>query len=175
MAKVQFNKLKCKCEDKVETIVFNDETIEVKQYLPIQEKLGLIGRVIMYAHEQDHNYANPVKAKSITSVEIIMSYTNISFTDKQKEDIAKLYDMIAGSGLLEAVIAAIPENELRAVYQGVDDTIESFYKYQNSILGLLDNITTNYDNLNFDLDDLTEKIKNKDNLMFISEILDKSN
>ena len=63
MAKVPFSKLKCKINEEIKQVKLNDEiTIEVKQYLPIQEKLALIGRVIELAHMQDENYSNPVKA-----------------------------------------------------------------------------------------------------------------
>ena len=63
MAKVPFTKLKCKINIDEVPVQIGEETIAVKQYLPIQEKLGLIGKVVMAAHEQDENYSNPVKAK----------------------------------------------------------------------------------------------------------------
>jgi hypothetical protein len=48
MAKVPFTKLKLKTDDSVKHIQISDEiTIEVRQYLPIQEKLKLIGDVVM--------------------------------------------------------------------------------------------------------------------------------
>ena len=109
MAKVSFTKLKCKVETSITHIEWEGETIEVKQYLPIQEKLALIGRVIMQAHEQDENYSNPVKVDVFRGLEMIFAYTNISFTDKQKEDLPKLYDMI------DAVI----ENHSMRVQTGV--------------------------------------------------------
>ena len=41
MAKVAYSKLKLKTKDDVKLIQLNDEiTIEVKQYLPIQDKLA---------------------------------------------------------------------------------------------------------------------------------------
>ena len=42
MAKVAFSKLGLKINNDVKTVVFNEQTIEVKQYLPIEEKLNLI-------------------------------------------------------------------------------------------------------------------------------------
>jgi hypothetical protein len=76
----------------------------------------------------------------ITLLEIIFTYTNISFTEKQKEDMAKLYDMFQNSGLLELIFSNIPENEMVVLEEGIDATIESIYKYQNSILGIIDTI-----------------------------------
>ena len=61
MAKVPFSKFKCKINTDEIPVQIGEETIAVKQYLPIQEKLTLIGRVIEQAHDQDQNFANPLK------------------------------------------------------------------------------------------------------------------
>jgi len=50
MAKVTFTKLGLKVNQEIKTIEYNEQVVEIKQYLPIQEKLQLIGRVIEFAH-----------------------------------------------------------------------------------------------------------------------------
>ena len=175
MAKVPYSKLKCKTNEEIKTISFNDETIEVKQYLPIQEKLSLIGRVIELAHDQDHNYSNPVKADVLRDLEILFAYTNITFTDKQKEDTAKLYDQVYSSGLLSAVIAVIPKEEISDIGVGVYDSIESVYKYQNSILGVLDSIKADYGDMNNMFDKLKEDMASPELANFAENILSKLN
>ena len=67
MAKVAFSKLKCKINETEVPVQIGEEIVMVKQYLPIQDKLALIGRVIERAHEEDYNFSNPVKADVITS------------------------------------------------------------------------------------------------------------
>ena len=173
MAKVPYSKLKCKTNEEIKTISFNDETIEIKQYLPIQEKLSLIGRVIELAHDQDYNYSNPVKADVLKDLEILFAYTNITFTDKQKEDTAKLYDQVYSSGLLNAVIDAIPIEEVNDISVGVYDSIESVYKYQNSILGVLDTIKADYGDININIDKMIEAFKDSpENLDTLRQVLD---
>ena len=44
MAKLAFSKLSLKVNNDVKTINFNEQTIEVKQYLPVNDKLELISR-----------------------------------------------------------------------------------------------------------------------------------
>lgn len=174
MAKVPFTKLKLKTDDSVKHIQINDEiTIEVKQYLSIQEKLKLIGDIVMQAHEQDANYSNPVKAKVFRDLEIVFAYTNLSFTDKQKEDLPKLYDTLKSSGILDKIIEAIPVAEYNDVYGGVWQSIEAIYKYQNSILGILDTIKQDYSDLDFDADIIKEKISNPENLTLLKDVLTK--
>ena len=175
MAKVPYSKLKCKTNEEIKTISFNDETIEVKQYLPVQDKLSLIGRVIELAHDQDHNYSNPVKADVFRDLEMVFNYTNISFTDKQKEDIPKLYDQLVSSGLMDAIMKAIPEEERSDISIGVYDSITSVYKYQNSILGILENIKADYSDINSIMDKLKNDINSPELAQFAENVLSKLN
>lgn len=176
MAKVPFTKLKLKTDDSVKQVKINDEiTIEVKQYLPVQEKLQLIGDVVMQAHEQDANYSNPVKAEVYRDLEVVFAYSNISFTDKQKEDLSKLYDTLVSTGLIKTVIENIPEEEYSKICCGVWNTVESIYKYQNSVLGILDTIKTDYNDLNLDITQLVEQFKNSDEAETIKKLLNNLN
>lgn len=173
MAKVSFSKLKAKPVEEVKTITINGVEIEVRQYLPIQEKLALIGKVIELAHEQDYNYANPVKEDVFLALEMVFAYTNLSFTDKQKEDLPKLYDTILSSGVLDEILKAIPMKELADLRSGLDRTSKSLYKYQNSVLGLIDTISKDYSDLNFDLDELKKKIADPEQLSLVKDVLTK--
>ena len=171
MAKVPFTKLKLKVNEDSIPLQIGDETIAVKQYLPIQEKLELIGKVVMQAHEQDANYSNPVKAGAYRDLEVVFAYTNINFTDKQKEDLPKLYDMLASTGVLRQIIEAIPEREYSEVCCGVWNSIDAIYKYQNSVLGLLDTIKTDYNNMKLDIDSLNQAITDPEMLEFVKGLL----
>ena len=107
------------------------------------------------------------------TLEILYAYTNINFTDKQKEDPAKLYDLVAGSGLATAVLAAIPEEEYNTISIGVYRTIESVYAYRHSALGILESISTDYSNLNFDASEIQSKLADPENLELLKSIMTK--
>ena len=173
MAKVPFTKLKCKINENEIPVQIGEETIAVKQYLPIQDKLALISRVVEFAHEQDNNFSNPVKAGVYRDLEIIFAYTNISFTDKQKEDLPKLYDMLYSSGVIKIVIDNIPEDEYLEIVWGVKDSIDAIYKYQNSVLGILDTISTDYSALDLDASEIQKKIADPQNLELLKNVLTK--
>lgn len=149
MAKVSFTKLGLSKNQDVKVVKFNEQDIEVKQYLPVNDKLELISNVINLSHEQN-NFANPVKISVFTTLEILYAYTNINFTDKQKEDPTKLYDLVISSGLVSEVIKAIPEAEYQEILRGVADSVTAVYTYQNSVMGILDTISADYSALNFD-------------------------
>jgi hypothetical protein len=173
MAKVSFTKLGCKTNNEVKIISCNGQEIEVKQYLSIGDKLDLISNILNKAHDENNNFSNPVKIDMYMTLEIFYYYTNINFTDKQKEDEAKLYDMIAGSGLATAVLAAIPEEEYNTISIGVHRTVESVYAYRNSALGILDTISTDYSNLNLDASEIQKKLADGENVEFLKEVMAK--
>ena len=173
MAKISFTKLGLKVNQDVKTIEYNGQNIEVKQYLPIQDKLGLISDVLNDSIAQDKTFANPVKVDTYMRVAIVEYYTNINFTEKQKEDMAKLYDLLEGSGLIEKIIEAIPEDEYNLIRGGVKRSVSSFYDYKNSVLGILENITTDYSALDLEATDIQKKLNDPQNMELLRDILSK--
>ncbi|MBO7210931.1 MAG: hypothetical protein J6V44_07965 [Methanobrevibacter sp.] len=101
------------------------------------------------------------------------AYTNINFTEKQKEDPTKLYDMLISSGFACEVFRAIPEEEYHEIVSGVEDSIEAIYTYRNSVLGILDNITNDYDSMNLDATNIYNKLADPDNMDLIKQVLTK--
>lgn len=172
MAKVSLTKLGLKVNQEIKTIEFNEQIIEVKQYLPISDKLELISNVINSAADEN-NFSNPVKISVFTTLEIIYNYTNINFTDKQKEDPAKLYDMLISSGLVKEIIQAIPEAEYNEIICGISDCVESIYSYKNSVLGILETISSDYSKVSFDAKDIQEKLSDPTNMMLLKDVLNK--
>ena len=171
MAKVSFTKLGLKKNEEIKTIKFNDIEIEVKQYLPTNDKLALISNVINNSHST--NYANPVLIEVMGSLEIIYTYTNINFTDKQKEDPMKLYDLLNSSGLIDAIVSAIPQVEYETVIDGISDTVEAVYAYENSAMGILNTISKDYSNLELDATKISEKLSDEKNLGLLKEVVTK--
>ena len=172
MAKVSFAKLGLTKNQEVKSIKWGEYDIEVKQYLPINDKLNLISNVINAAHDEQ-NYSNPVKVDVYTALEIMYAYTNINFTEKQKEDITKLYDLIVSSGLYTTVIDAIPKSEHNTLVCGIRESINAIYAYQNSVLGILETVSTDYSNLNLDALDIQQKISDPENLALLKDVLTK--
>lgn len=171
MAKISFNKLGAKMNQECQTFIFNEQVIEVKQYLPVNNKLELISNVINGS--DDNNFANPVKVKVLTLLEILYAYTNINFTEKQKEDPAKLYDLVISSGLADEVIAHIPDSEYQYVTCGIEESVKSVYSYRNSLLGIFETITTNYSDLNLEAGEIQQKLADPNNMALLKDILTK--
>ena len=172
MAKVSFTKLGLKKNEDVGILHINEQDIEVKQYLPINEKLELISSVINSAADEN-NFSNPVKENVFLTLEILYHYTNINFTDKQKEDPVKLYDLVVSSGLVNKVTDLIPEEELDEVINGVAQSVKAIYTYRNSVLGILGSISQDYSALNLDATEIQQKLADPDNMALLKQVLTK--
>lgn len=172
MAKVSFTKFNLKKNDSVKTVTIGDQAIEVKQYLPVNDKLELIGNTINLAAD-DNNFVNPIKLEVFGALEILYHYTNISFTDKQKEDPVKLYDLLEGNGLIDIIVQAIPEAEYAAVIDGINNCSACIYAYKNSALGIFETITQDYSNLDLDANRIREKLADPQNMEFLKDVLTK--
>lgn len=173
MAKVTYNKLNLKMEDKISTFEQNGNIIEVKQYLPIEQKMALIERVINNSINPEVGYCNNGLVERNFVLEIIFTYTNISFTEKQKEDLSKLYDTIVSTGFWNDIAACMDKNEFQWIRDILFITIDNVYKYRNSVYGIMDNVTKDYSNLNLEASDISSKLTNQENLGLLKNILDK--
>ena len=177
MAKVPFSKLDVKLNSR-ETIV-NHETskgenvqFEVKNYLPIKEKMELVSRIINQSTD-DNGFYNPMRVKLYTTLEVVYAYTNLTFTPKQKEDPFKLYDLLVSTGLYDNITNYICREDLEELEGSIWDTIKSIYDYKNSVMGILDDISTDYSNLNLDASEIHSKLADPENMALLRQVLDK--
>lgn len=172
MAKPTFAKMALKINTDVKTVKIGEQEIEVKQYLPVNDKLILISHVLNNSID-DANFSNPIKLDVFTNLEIIFTYTNLSFTDKQKEDLVKLYDILESNDIFNQIIAVIPSEEYNSIIDGVQKCSDAVYTYRNSILGLLDIITQDYDGLDLDAQKLQKEMNDPENLALLRQVLTK--
>lgn len=177
MAKVPFSKLDIKLNSR--EIVVNHETskgenvqFEVKNYLPIKEKMELVSRIINQSTD-DNGFYNPMRVKLYTTLEVVYAYTNLTFTPKQKEDPFKLYDLLVSTGLYDNITNHICREDLEELEESIWDTIKSIYDYKNSVMGILDDISTDYSNLNLDASEIHSKLADPENMALLRQVLDK--
>ena len=175
MAKIAFSKLGLTKDklDEFQTVEFNDQTVEVKQYLPIAEKAELISRVLNNSVDDDAGYYNNLKLDMWLALEIVYAYSNINFTEKQKSDPMKLYDLLSSNKLLNLIIGLVPESEFYYLTKVTHELATAIYTYRNSSLGILDSIGRDYSNLNFDATEIQKKLADPENLTLLKNIVEK--
>ena len=177
MAKIPFSKLKLKKNTEFSTVewkldedtVFN---IEVKDYLSVEDRLDLIAKVLNQSVD-DNGFYNVARVHVFTILETIIAYTNISFTEKQLEDPANLYDLLVSSGLSGAIVEAMNPYQYKQNLDWIYKTISLIYEYKNSVYAILDSLKSDYDNLELDANEIYEKLKDKDNLSLLKDVVEK--
>ena len=172
MAKIAFTKLSLSKNTSVKEVEWKDQKIEVKQYLPVEEKLNLISRVISMSID-DHSFCNPCKIEIFELIDIILTYTNINVTDKQSEDIMKLYDLFISSGFADKIKENIPEEELGYIDNNIWSTIHEIYSYRNSAMGVMAQIVEDYKDVDLDARKITEQLSNAENLSIVKDVVTK--
>lgn len=173
MAKVSFTKLnKIKSLEPID-IKIGEETISVVQYLPLEKKLAVMQNIIEQAGNNEEGFYNIVKLTVFYTIEMLRAYTNISFTEKQLEDPQKLYDIIVLNKIWDTVKQSIPEDEVNYIWENTCALAREITDYNHSALGLLNLISNDYDNLNLDVKEITEKLSDRTNLTLIKDLLTK--
>lgn len=109
LKKVAFSTLKLKVPKEYRNFTFLDRTIQIITYLPVGEKRDIIETAYQKA-AVGLNF-NPILFSIYFLLNIVYSYTNLTFTDNQRENEFELFDMIVASGLLKEIMGRIPESE----------------------------------------------------------------
>ena len=174
MAKVSFSKLGLSKNNTIKNFEYNGQNIEVKQYLPINDKATLVAQVLSCVLNNDENrFANPLQIEVFTLLGVIEKYTNINFTEKQKEDPAKLYDLIIGSNLWNKVLNNLDEDDYESLLNYIHEAIDAYYKYHNSIFGILDSVNKEYETMNLNAIEIQKKLADPENMSLLRDVLAK--
>ena len=80
--KVSYANLKLKTKYEIKTFNFNNTEIEVKQYLPIEDKYDLV--MITLQKAEENGIYNALKLDMYIHLHLVYMYTNLSFIEKQK-------------------------------------------------------------------------------------------
>ena len=155
MAKITYSSLKLKTNTDVNKIEGTE--IEVLKYLPLEDKCTLIDLALQNA--KDGVIYNTARLDAYFHLFIVMMYTNITFTDKQKEDLIKLYDVLKSNGIIDKVILAMDEEEYNNLLGFLNQQEQDIYQYKNSIGGI---ISTTIDQLPARAEQLSEIVENFD-------------
>lgn len=138
MSKVTYTSLKLKVKEDVKTFDFNGNTIEVKQYLPVDEKYDLISIALQKA--KDENIYNELKLDMYFNLYLVYLYTNLTFTDKQKEDEAKLYDALQSNGFIDKMMEVFNDDEYNDLINYIETQKELEMTYNTTAAGIIYNL-----------------------------------
>lgn len=170
MEKIPFSQLNLSLKDDVKIVNINNVDVAVRQYIPAEEQLEICANVLRNSAD-DNNFVTPTKVEVFFSLELLYHFTNIDFVDDI--DPVKLFDILESNDVFNIVFNAIPEGLYKSLLDNTTETIENYYKYQNSVLGIFERVNTDYKDLNFDADGIKEKLTTPGNLQLLKDVIDK--
>lgn len=172
MAKIKptYHKLGLKVDVHKSELTYNDQIIEVKDYLPIEDKMKMVADIIIESKD-DNPFMNVGKMNAYLYIYILYNYTNLVFTEKQKEEPGKIYDNIVTTGFLSEILKLIPKDEIDFIKYLLNSQIEEIYKYDNSIRGMLQDVMTDYSNLSLDATTIQKKLQDPNNLKLLKGVM----
>lgn len=112
--KVSYANMKLKVNTEVKTFDFGGQKVEVLQYLPAQDKYDLL--MVTLQKSLENGAYNEFKLNLYFELNLVYMYTNISFTEKQREDEFKLYDTLKSNGFYERFFQVINEDEYNELF-----------------------------------------------------------
>lgn len=137
--KVSFANLKLKVNTEVNEFDYLDNKFEVLKYLPISDKFDLVNIVLQNSKRKD-GYYDPIQLEKYFNLYIVYMYSNINFTDKQKEDEDKLYDLLESNGIINEIISHMEETEYEDLLEKLNETKESEMSYITTAAAMIRNI-----------------------------------
>lgn len=135
MGKIAYSKIGLKVNTEVNKFTFNNQEIEVLHYLPVEDKIDLI-EIALQKAEEDGIY-NETMLDMYFHLNMVYLYSNITFTEKQKENEPKLYDAMVSSGFMAAFLQAMDEDEYTAVFNDLQRVRASREKYDLSTVAIV--------------------------------------
>lgn len=110
--------------------------INIKKYLPINDKKDLVEITLQKAEQTDGTY-NEILIDMYFNLHLVYLYTDIVFTDEDREDEMKLYDELESSGLLERILDKIPDEEYNTLMDYLKAMRKEISSYKHSAAAMV--------------------------------------
>lgn len=130
MSEVVYTDLKLKVDKSVDTFDFNGTKIEVLKYLPVADKYDLL--MIVLQKSEENGVYNSLKLDIFFHLYLVYMYTNLSFTDEQKEDEFELYDVLKSSGFMYHFMECMDEDEYGYLFEMMREIVKENIDYRSS-------------------------------------------
>ena len=119
-----------------EVQIGDDIKFNVKQYLHKENKNALL-EIAMQTADQG-TILNTFALDAIFHTYLVFKYTDIEFTDEERENLFDLYDILEDNGIIDAVVAAIPTREYESLRTYLTEMVDNYLTYRNSTRALVE-------------------------------------
>jgi hypothetical protein len=119
-------------EIKIDTveIEINGQKINVKQYLPVEKKAGIVNLAVSGTIVD--GIVNEILMDAFFHVFVIEHYTDIDFSDAEFYDVLQNFDRMSSNGIVSKIIDAIPPEEYEYLLSMANSAKNSVNEYNRS-------------------------------------------
>ena len=136
--KVSYANMKLKVNTEVNTFDFCGQKVQVLKYLPAADKYDLL--MVTLQKSLENGMYNEFKLNLYFELNLVYMYTNISFTEKKREDEFKLYDNLKSNGFFEKFFEALNEDEYNELFMQLNAIKETSFKNRMSVAAVINHL-----------------------------------
>lgn len=172
MKEIAFNTMGIQPNIGIKEIDFKDMVLEVRTYLPINDKTQFIQFVVNGALDEMTGTFSPLRTEVYFAIAICRWYAGITFTEEDLVNVAVVYDALETNGVIDAIMSEIPEEEMGFISSLVEETTKDIARYNSSAAGIIQSMSSDASGLDTQITQILDKIKNSEGLEQLAVIKD---
>ena len=134
MAKIGLNKLNLNKKQDVKVIQYEGNDIEIIQHLDIGSKSALVSAAVRGSVIQ--GIVDEILLDAYLHLFIVDRYTNISLTQKQRENLLETFDLLESNKFFDVVISGMAENEYDYIFTMAKRLMNNVNEYNRNIISM---------------------------------------
>lgn len=152
-----------KFENEVINITWNNQEIEVKGYISIEEKRQLIQWVIAQNRRNSYtNFLNSLDIDKKFDIAIVNFYTNFKFDIVNKDYYNEVYEILNTNHFFDLIVSSIPEKEYEYLKCMLQEEIKKDFDFQCTMAGNINRLLDKFNSSLQNSDTIIEKLNNFD-------------
>jgi hypothetical protein len=135
MAKVGLSKLNLNKKQDIKVIQFEGNDIEIIQYLDIASKSSLVSAAVRGS--VIGGIVDEILLDAYLHLFIIDKYTNISLTQKQRDNLLDTFDILESNKFFDLIIEAMAQNEYEYIFTMAKRLMNNLNEYNKGLTSIL--------------------------------------
>ena len=115
--------------------------INILNYVSIADKNDIVHIAIQ--NSEENGIYNLFKLRMYFNLYIVYLYTNLEFTQEEKDDPVKLYDELCSNGIMYAILNSMNADEFSYLNDVLDETVNIKMEYRNTLASVLNSFIEN--------------------------------
>lgn len=146
--------------------------IEVKDVIPMQDKIDLIQFVVDNTVDMLTGTFSPIRFEIWFTIAVCKWYADIEFDEEDLRNVTETYDALDFSGLADEIADTMNQNERAYLEQTVRETIQDIGRFNTSAAGIIHSMSNSATGLDDQITELLKKVKDGEGLEQLAAIKD---